>query len=465
MGPEEGLGQESFFWSQGGLSPVGLVRSSWSSMGGWGLYQPRLRQSSRSFSQTTTQNTTTQSKSPSPQPRPGVPFEHQHPSLSSRPPSLPIVPPVLPSQHPDKTSTTTNRTVKSNKNNKKMSTAPFVRKTYDLVSDPKTDEIVCWSKDGKSFTIRKPHVLQTKILPQYFKHNNLCSLIRQLNTYGFRKIVAPNSRKDSDRDYDLDEDEEDFDDFEDEDDEEDERPSRNKATASHKKKATSSSSASEEYDESKEAMEFRHTHFVRGEVSSLSLVTRNRPQKRKSAGRSKSSRSESYDDSPSDYQQGSASYATQEEVDQLRQETKMLSKALIVLSKQNQMANQKMQMMALEIDDLKKRLYAEHLSSNMNANNSNIHGGVVTNPNFGNMNAQSSYSSSSSSSSSSYNPYSPAKRRCLGSEEDVDESLLSLDCDDHYANSPFSFLEVKKEDPFNVGGESDWMDLFPLSHR
>ena len=68
--------------------------------------------------------------------------------------------------------------------------APFVRKTYDIVSDPSTDAIVCWSSTGRSFLVVEEHAFQKEVLPKYFKHDNLCSFIRQLNTYGFRKISS-----------------------------------------------------------------------------------------------------------------------------------------------------------------------------------------------------------------------------------------------------------------------------------
>merc|ERR1712137_1131081 len=66
--------------------------------------------------------------------------------------------------------------------------APFVRKTFDIVSDPSTNAIVCWSSSGSSFLVLEEHAFQKEVLPKYFKHDNLCSFIRQLNTYGFRKI-------------------------------------------------------------------------------------------------------------------------------------------------------------------------------------------------------------------------------------------------------------------------------------
>uniref|UniRef100_A0A7S4M4U8 HSF-type DNA-binding domain-containing protein n=1 Tax=Vannella robusta TaxID=1487602 RepID=A0A7S4M4U8_9EUKA len=68
--------------------------------------------------------------------------------------------------------------------------APFVRKTFQLVSDKNSDDIVSWNSGGKSFTIWDSRDFEKHVLPQYFKHNNICSFIRQLNTYGFRKINA-----------------------------------------------------------------------------------------------------------------------------------------------------------------------------------------------------------------------------------------------------------------------------------
>ena len=84
--------------------------------------------------------------------------------------------------------------------------------SYDLVDDAKTNDIVSWTEDGRrfescntacfcasahhgenssspntvlhcSFVIWKPAEFARDVLPQCFKHNNLSSFIRQLNTY------------------------------------------------------------------------------------------------------------------------------------------------------------------------------------------------------------------------------------------------------------------------------------------
>jgi heat shock transcription factor len=67
---------------------------------------------------------------------------------------------------------------------------PFLTKTFEMVDDPNTDHIVSWNRGGTSFVVWDLHSFSTILLPRHFKHSNFSSLIRQLNTYGFRKIEA-----------------------------------------------------------------------------------------------------------------------------------------------------------------------------------------------------------------------------------------------------------------------------------
>ncbi|KAL0443790.1 UNVERIFIED_CONTAM: Heat stress transcription factor A-4b [Sesamum latifolium] len=73
-------------------------------------------------------------------------------------------------------------------NGSSNSPAPFLLKTYEMVDDPLTNPIVSWSHTGHSFVVWNPPEFAGELLPKYFKHNNFSSFIRQLNTYGFRKV-------------------------------------------------------------------------------------------------------------------------------------------------------------------------------------------------------------------------------------------------------------------------------------
>ncbi|XP_062039076.1 heat shock factor protein 3-like [Lepus europaeus] len=66
----------------------------------------------------------------------------------------------------------------------------FLSKLWSLVEDPALDELVCWSQSGQSFYIRNEQIFSKEVLPKYFKHNNMSSFVRQLNLYGFRKVIS-----------------------------------------------------------------------------------------------------------------------------------------------------------------------------------------------------------------------------------------------------------------------------------
>jgi len=65
----------------------------------------------------------------------------------------------------------------------------FLGKLWALVGDPGTDHLIRWSPSGTSFLVSDQSRFAKEVLPQYFKHSNMASFVRQLNMYGFRKVV------------------------------------------------------------------------------------------------------------------------------------------------------------------------------------------------------------------------------------------------------------------------------------
>ncbi|XP_029195975.1 heat shock factor protein 4-like isoform X2 [Acropora muricata] len=66
----------------------------------------------------------------------------------------------------------------------------FLVKLWKLVEDPQYDEHISWNKNGTGFLVHDQATFAREILPKYFKHNNFASFVRQLNMYGFRKVIG-----------------------------------------------------------------------------------------------------------------------------------------------------------------------------------------------------------------------------------------------------------------------------------
>nr|CAG8474975.1 8065_t:CDS:10 [Entrophospora candida] len=61
----------------------------------------------------------------------------------------------------------------------------FIRK---MVEDPSIQHLISWAPSGDVFSVSNPTEFSKLVLPQYFKHNNWQSFVRQLNMYGFHKV-------------------------------------------------------------------------------------------------------------------------------------------------------------------------------------------------------------------------------------------------------------------------------------
>lgn len=75
----------------------------------------------------------------------------------------------------------------------------FLIKLWKLVDDEKCNNLISWTSNGQSFVIRNQTQFARELLPLYFKHNNMASFIRQLNMYGFRKVANIDQGLKSDR--------------------------------------------------------------------------------------------------------------------------------------------------------------------------------------------------------------------------------------------------------------------------
>ena len=56
-----------------------------------------------------------------------------------------------------------------------------------------SDEYISWTEDGCSFRIKDQTQFASSLLPYYYKHSNMASFVRQLNMYGFHKVIALHS--------------------------------------------------------------------------------------------------------------------------------------------------------------------------------------------------------------------------------------------------------------------------------
>ncbi|KAK1772404.1 transcription factor SFL1 [Phialemonium atrogriseum] len=65
----------------------------------------------------------------------------------------------------------------------------FIHKLYNMLEDKSISHLISWTTSSESFVMQPSHEF-SKVLAQYFKHTNISSFVRQLNMYGFHKVVS-----------------------------------------------------------------------------------------------------------------------------------------------------------------------------------------------------------------------------------------------------------------------------------
>lgn len=94
-----------------------------------------------------------------------------------------------------------NQAASHSANNVDDSVPGFILKLYNILENKSLAHVISWNELGDGFLIKDSKVLENEILPDYFKHNKLSSLIRQLNMYDFHKTRAKNQHKEFKHEY------------------------------------------------------------------------------------------------------------------------------------------------------------------------------------------------------------------------------------------------------------------------
>lgn len=64
----------------------------------------------------------------------------------------------------------------------------FVSKLYSMLEDDTIEDMISWGPSGTVFSVANPAEFSKVVLPNWFKHSNWQSFVRQLNMYGFHKV-------------------------------------------------------------------------------------------------------------------------------------------------------------------------------------------------------------------------------------------------------------------------------------
>lgn len=60
----------------------------------------------------------------------------------------------------------------------------FLDRTFAMVDEASSDDVVGWAPNGDTFLIKRLDLFEEQVIPRFFNHRNLFSFVRQLNNHG-----------------------------------------------------------------------------------------------------------------------------------------------------------------------------------------------------------------------------------------------------------------------------------------
>lgn len=69
----------------------------------------------------------------------------------------------------------------------------FLDRTYAMVDEKSSAEIVAWGALGDTFVIKRLDLFEEEVIPRFFNHRNLFSFVRQLNNHGEYRMTGSGS--------------------------------------------------------------------------------------------------------------------------------------------------------------------------------------------------------------------------------------------------------------------------------
>ena len=67
---------------------------------------------------------------------------------------------------------------------------PFIQKLSSFLDDTRNEDLIRWSDCGKTSIVLDEETFANTLIPELFKHKNFASFVRQLNMYGFHKVLG-----------------------------------------------------------------------------------------------------------------------------------------------------------------------------------------------------------------------------------------------------------------------------------